>query len=88
MSTKREDVPYIFALSFKDISLPGINKKYSETVVPRVAKAVCEQFEVDTNTIMEMFGVTFVNFVGQYNNDFSFLFPLISYLFELGRPLE
>ena len=48
------------------IFLTGINKKFSETVVPRVAKAVCDAYEVDQKTIMEVFGVTFVNFVGQY----------------------
>ena len=59
-------------------TLSGINKKYSETVVPRVGKAVCELFDVDNKTIMEMFGVTFVTFVGKLKERLITLVSAIS----------
>ena len=45
--------------------LPGIHKKYSETVVPRIAKAACEILDIPQQQLMDMFGYAFVTFVGK-----------------------
>ena len=48
--------------------VPGITKKYSETVVPRIIKAACEVLEEDNDTLMEFIGGRFPKFVGKSLN--------------------
>ena len=52
---------------------------YSETVIPRLAKAAQEVTGMPQEELMESFGVTFVSYASRYKYDkyaFAIVFPL------------
>ena len=44
-------------------------KTYSETVIPRLAKAICDEAGLEMDHLMHSLGYHFVQFVGQYGYD-------------------
>ena len=45
------------------------HKRYSENIIPDIARACSKVLDIDEDEIMDAFGVSFVTFVGQYGYD-------------------
>lgn len=75
MELSRSVISFVLKLCFFLSLYP--HQVYSETVIPRLAKAAQEVTGMPQEELMESFGVTFVSYVSRYGYD-KYAFAIVS----------